>query len=124
MTGTLHGFDTQEPAIRELRRKIRYATEADNPQLLSLWLSMEETLAPACATSRWRLYAAEFRLLLDTLADDLIPNHWRTLCMDQIYRPLAALSRIADGEPRRRQLNELLYELRTTSHFFQASLTG
>lgn len=110
--------------IDNVRSKIRYAYEPDNPGLINLWLKMEEENAPLCPLARWQLYVNESRLLLDVLADDLLPGHWRCLCLDYINRPLTALRRIAVTDDNRRQLNQLTYELRVTSHFFQAGITG
>ena len=118
------GCGMQEPAINNMRHKIRYAQEADNPKLIALWLAMEYSLSPATKSSHWLLYVTEFHLLLDTLADDLLPNHWRRLCLDNINRPLAALRGMAYSNLNKQQLNQLFYELRTTSHFFQTGIAG
>ncbi|EPJ48724.1 MAG: hypothetical protein OFPI_28240 [Osedax symbiont Rs2] len=63
-------FHIQDPAINSLRRKIRQGLEADNPSLIALWLSMEEVQLDYRQELRWSLYIAQFKLLLDTFADD------------------------------------------------------
>ncbi len=72
----------------------------------------------------WLLYMAEYRLLLDTLSDDMLEGHWRIWCLDNIYKPLSALTRLVDTDVQQQQLNHLFYELRVTSQFFKAGLTA
>ncbi|EPJ45962.1 MAG: hypothetical protein OFPII_23020 [Osedax symbiont Rs1] len=116
-------FRAQDPAINQLRHKIRYALDDDNPGLLPLWLAMEESLDCCCNSANWQLYHAEYRLLLDALSDDLLPGHWRSWCLDNISKPLMSLQRIAISREQSQQLNKLFYELRVVSHFFQGGLT-
>ena len=112
-------FIIQDPAINQLRHKIRYALEEDNPALVTLWLSMEDSIKSAEASSCWQLYCAQYQLLIDTLSDDLLPTHWRVCALDNIYRPLCSLQRIATSQKQCQHLNKLYYELRVTSNFFQ-----
>ncbi len=116
-------FRAQDPAINQLRHKIRYALDDDNPSLLPLWLAMEDSLNCCDNSANWQLYHAEYRLLLDALSDDLLPVHWRSWCLDNIYKPLMSLQRIAISEEQSQQLNRLFYELRVVSHFFQGGLS-
>ncbi|NQZ31124.1 MAG: hypothetical protein HRU06_07595 [Oceanospirillaceae bacterium] len=116
-------FSTQDPAINQLRHKIRYALEEDNPGLVTLWLSMEDSVKSAEISSCWHLYCAQYKLLIDTLSDDLLPKHWRVCCLDNIYRPLSSLQRIAITHDQRQHLNKLYYELRVISLFFQNGLS-
>ncbi len=43
-------------------------------------------------------------------------------CLDNIYQPLSALSRLVDSEIQKQELKQLFYELRVTSQFFKAGL--
>ncbi|WP_076411855.1 hypothetical protein [Shewanella sp. UCD-KL12] len=117
-------FDSQDPAINMLRHKVRYAEESDNPGLIPIWLSMEEAGMGGSKEEAWLLYMAEYRLLLDTLSDDMLEGHWRIWCLDNIYKPLSALTRLVDTDVQQQQLNHLFYELRVTSQFFKAGLTA
>lgn len=108
----------RDPAVALLREKVRYAHEPDNPQLLRRWFELEDATFGTGVSDRWRLHVAQFRLLLDVFADDVLPAHWRTLCLDNIARPLAELSRLADDSERHRELQQLMRELRVVSHFF------
>ena len=76
----------------------------------------------ACKHAAWSLHVAEYRLLLDTLADDMLEGHWRLWCLDNIYKPLCALSRLVDTDIQKLELEKLFYELRVTSQFFKAGL--
>jgi hypothetical protein len=115
-------FKTHDPAINNLRRKIREGLEADNPSLISLWLTMEEVEFAKKRELRWSLYLAQFKLLLETFADDLIVGHWRAICLDNIYKPLSGLQRLAFNQPQHDQIRLLQHELRATSHFFQYAI--
>ncbi|MGB1239151.1 MAG: hypothetical protein ACPG4U_13120 [Pseudomonadales bacterium] len=111
-------LQTFDPAINNLRQKIRHGSEADNPSLIAMWLSMEELEFARHRGLRWALYCAQFRLLLDAFADDLVASHWRALCLDNIYRPLCSLQRQAFCEGRKAHIMRLQYELRITSQYF------
>ena len=115
-------FHIQDPAINGLRRKIRQGLEADNPSLIALWLSMEEVHLDYRHELRWSLYIAQFTLLLDTFADDLIVKHWRFTCLDNICKPLANLQRLVVNYQQKEQFRKLQHELRVTSHYFQYAL--
>jgi len=117
-------FTFQDPAINQLRKKIRYGLEEDNPGLLSLWLSMEDSaLSNNNPHDNWQSYCAQFNLLIDVLSDDLIPKHWRANCLNTIYNPLCSLQRNAINPQRLQQLNKLYVELRVVSNFFQQGLS-
>lgn len=111
-------FHTQDAAINNLRRKVRDGLEADNPSLIALWLSMEEVEFAKRRELRWSLYLAQFKWLLEAFADDLVAPQWRVTCLDNIYRPLSGLQRLAMKEKQKDQIRLLQHELRVTSHFF------
>lgn len=115
-------FQHQDPAINALREKVRYATEEDNPGLVLLWLSAEETSLNNDIDAARALFQAQYQLLLDTLADDLIPSHWRLWCLDNIYRPLQGLSRLAGTAKQQAHLRSLLVELRLTTQYCRTAL--
>ena len=119
-----HYFSIQTPAINNLRQNLRYAEDHTNPQLMTLWLMSEQALIDDNHSSRWALYQAEFHLLLDTISDNLLPLHWRQLCLDNIYKPLTDLSRISACENTKKQLRYLWLELNVTSNYFQESLNS
>ncbi|MGB3619823.1 MAG: hypothetical protein WBA20_00580 [Ketobacter sp.] len=65
---------------------------------------------------------AQFQLLMDTIADECLPPHWRCQCLDHVHIPLLALRRLADCRHSRAQVICFFHELRVTSHYFQSSL--
>lgn len=64
------------------------------------------------------IYQGQFRLLLDAICDNLLPAHWRQLCLDNIYRPLTDLNRISQCEASKERLRHLWLELNITSQYF------
>lgn len=118
---------TQSPTktheyIRALELKVRYAKEPNNPGLITHWL----TLARCADTTYLSLrehYEHQFRLLLDTLADELLPAHWRRCCLDNINRPLLAMQRLSASSEHRMYMHRLNYELNVTCHYAAQSMT-
>lgn len=111
--------------LSRLRKKIRYGEEPDNPDLLSYWFQLETTLAEKnfiTTDSRRELFENQFALLLDALADELVPRQWRCLCLDNIYRPLGELKRLIRDPRQADRHRALLAELATTSRYVQHSL--
>lgn len=112
-------FPSNDPAINALRRKVRHGSEANHPELVRIWLDAEDAhLTEHSPEQRWQLQCAIFKLLLDTFADDLVPSHWRCLCLDHLYLPLGELSRRANSGTQQQQLRELRHEMRVTSQYF------
>ena len=96
--------------------------EPDNPLLINQFLNFKlDVITPNKVLYREQLLA-QFQLLIDTIADELLPAHWRRQCLDNIYRPLQALQRIADSAHNQQQVLTLTHELRVISHYLQAGL--
>lgn len=108
----------------KLRNKIRHGEEPDNPMLISLWLSFEEDYRDINKgnSSLEVHYEQQFNLLLETIADELIPVHWRRVCLDNIYKPLSSLRRIAKDTESQHKVSRLLYELSVTCRYLEGSL--
>jgi hypothetical protein len=116
-------FTIQTTAINGIRHKVRYAEDENNPQLLSFWLMAEQALFASSDINidddeKWQMYQGQFRLLLDVICDNLIPEHWRQLCLDNIYRPLTELNRISHCDISKKRLRHLWLELNITSQYF------
>ena len=112
-----------DPACDQLAEKIRRGDEADNPMLISLWLTA--TSANPANASRRQLRAkfeAQFRLLLETIVDELVPAHWRMTCLDHVYRPLSSLQRISDCAQSEQQIRCLLIELSVNCRYVKDGL--
>lgn len=121
-----------ESNLAQLRHKVRWAVEPDNPQLITHWLARERccnlrsiSQAPCgcCSTARQRRrYHFQFQLLLGTVLDDLLPAHWRCSCLDHIYKPLCGLKQLCDNPAREAHVRRLYQELAISSRYVQAGL--
>jgi len=105
-----------------LKRNIRYGTMPNTPLLLKYYLDILPADNQSFA-SYWSHYEDQFRLLIDTIADDCIEGHWRCLCLDYIYLPLKALHELSDCPNCQKKLAALRTELRVISNYFQVSMT-
>lgn len=117
-----------------LRRKIRYAEEADNPLLFSHFLSIDFNTPidnhsdgehKQCIVTKAKQRAcllAQFELLLVTLSDQSIPMHWRLQCLDHINKPLFTLQRLVDDEDSAEQVKGLFIELKMINQSLLYSL--
>ena len=105
-----------------LRQKIRNAEEPDNPGLIRQFLDLPPTTNQNTKAVYCAHLLAQFQLLLDTLADECLPPHWRCQCLDHIYIPLFSLQCMAECKQSKRQVLSLIHELRVTSHYLQPGL--
>ena len=104
-----------------LEQKIRQGLEPDNPVLIHLWLSCQQTENLPIDTLRVK-HTAQFRLLLETVLDELVPAHWRRTCLDNIYLPLSALKKLSNSESSEQQLRDLFNELAISTRYVESSL--
>lgn len=110
---------TANQHIVKLQHQIRYATSPDSPELIGVWLRMTQDASKTLsAKNRRAQHRAEFRLLLDTYCDELLPTHWRDTCLNAINRPLVALNGLSQSADHQKEIKALLNELRVTSHFY------
>lgn len=111
------------PAQEVLKHKIRYAVEPDNPMLVKLWLGtdLEESLSHSLMR---RQYLSQFNLLLETVLDELIPTHWRRICLDNIYLPLCGLKKLVNDDDSEKQLQNLFNELAISTRYVERSLSS
>ena len=112
----------QHEYMQILAFKVRYAKEPDNPGLISHWLALERCV-DKCYQPQREHYERQFRLLLDAIADELLPGHWRRCCLDNINRPLSVLQRLSAAPEHRTYMQTLNYELNVTSHYVANSMT-
>lgn len=69
-------------------------------------------------------YESQFRLLMEVVVDEILPPHWRCLCLDQIYKPLFAMRRLATDPNSEAYVRALQQELSITTRYVQASLSS
>jgi hypothetical protein len=91
--------------------QIRCALVPDEPRLIEHYLAEGRYLARFTPTSSWSLAHATFRLLLGTALDQALPWHWRSLCLDQAWRPLRDLRNCALQPCQLRQWHSCAYQL-------------
>ncbi len=82
--------------LEVLKRKIRRAEEPDNPQLLKEYFSLEQKLETPTRLDGLLRLLHQCKLLLDTIEDKTLPPHWRELCLNQVYKPIARLDRFGN----------------------------
>lgn len=73
-------------------------------------------------SDHWQCLEDQFRILLDTVADECLPVHWRQLCLDSIYKPLSGLWHLADSESGRTKVRQLFTELRIIGKYLEPGL--
>ena len=105
-----------------LHQKIRSAAEPNNPKIIDDFLSLRAFETMHSTIQRREYLSTQFQLLLETIADECLPPHWRCLCLNRIHYPILALQQMADCVHSKRQVRLLMHELRMTSHFLQAGL--
>tara|TARA_Y100000034_G_C6631509_1_gene275713 strand:- start:6 stop:365 length:360 start_codon:yes stop_codon:yes gene_type:complete len=107
-----------------LRNKIRFGLEPDNPALIALWLANECDVNSTNKDYRElsKMYEQQFRLLLETIIDELVPAYWRRTCLDYIYRPLSSLQRIAITDEGQALVRKLNYELTVSCQYIEGGL--
>lgn len=109
----------QKSILPRLRAAVRQGSDPDNPALLYYWFEFERVAileaSSECLREKCR---HQFRLLIDTYSDLLVPRQWRILCLDNIYRPFEELRLLVRSEQQRKELLQLEFELRIIAHFF------
>ncbi|MFK3969700.1 FagA protein [Pseudomonas sp. NPDC087358] len=80
---------------RALSLRIRCALDSDEPRVIDHYLAEGRYLARFTATPQALIAESTFRLLIDTARDTALPWHWRSLCLDQAWRPLRDLQALA-----------------------------
>lgn len=112
-----------------LSHLVRYGLRPEQPRLMQRWLAQSKQ-AKLDDEALWLLHEHQFYLLLETLCDDLVPSHWRSLCLDHIYQPLMALNELAKScelspeqyDMAQARIRRLGRELTITGQYAAASL--
>ncbi|PKG37782.1 hypothetical protein [Psychromonas sp. Urea-02u-13] len=116
MTQSFKMFTVQEPEINQIRHTVRYGKEANNPNLLNIWFAMEQVSHQQDTDSKRQMYHAQCQLLIETLYDETVIEHWRSWCLDNINKPLLGLQRLVTTKKQQVQLNNLYVALRSASN--------
>ena len=110
-----------DPTMKELEKCVRRGENPDSPELLYAYLDLYKTKFPKVPVQASQAYlTGVVDLLLDTICDPLVPYQWRTLCLDNIYKPVFDLSNLPRTETNRKILRNKIYEIGVlTRHLFK-----
>lgn len=105
-----------------LAHKVRYAIHENSPEIIKSWLQATSPSQVESIQACRRIYRYQFKLLMETICDDIIPGHWRRTCLDNIYKPLHGFQRVALC-PHSRHILKLMYaELNQSIKYFGKSM--
>lgn len=107
-----HRADLASP-LESAGHAVRCCLAPDEPQLLFSYLALCERQAAGWSPQAWCVWREATRLLLGTVSDCALPMHWRCLCLDALYRPLAGLAGTADTPARQAELAGLRWDVVT-----------
>lgn len=110
----------QTLSIAQLEQHIRWGTEPDSPALIDCYFNHIHNIRAATLGSaqQVQLYLQTARLLLDTICDCCVAEHWRRQCLNVIYRPLFAAKRHAIMSSDLQQIRHFQNEMRILTHYF------
>lgn len=89
------------------RTAIRCGLRHDEPRLIDWHFATGVDLVAHGLLNPWRMGFGSLNLLLDTASDTMLPWHWRSLCLDNVYRPLQLLHDLPKNCARRRSLEKV-----------------
>ncbi len=98
---------------RTLSFRIRCALTPDEPRLIDHYLAEGRYLARFTATPQRMIAETSFRLLMDTARDTMLPWHWRSLCVDQAWRPLRDLQALIQSPADQQRWQACTWQLST-----------
>ncbi len=105
--------------FKALEAAVRYGSQPDHPHLLYQYLDMGTQQAKEHSKAgAWQLHLQLFNTLLDTICDTTVAQHWRCLCLDNIYHPLQVMEQLAQSSEQQAQVHHLRYALYTLSDYF------
>ena len=113
MGPVLHPLPAHLENWRTLSFRIRCALEPDEPRLIDHYLAEGRYLARFTATPQRLIAETSFRLLMDTARDTMLPWHWRSLCVDQAWRPLRDLQALINSPADQQRWQACTWQLAT-----------
>lgn len=107
--------------VSTLQKQVRYGTLPDDPNILESYLRSSEFSSNypkklAKLSSRKAL-----NTLIETICDDLVPQHWREHCLNNLYRPLASLYRLTNDEEERSALKKEHHRISILCNYFMGT---
>ena len=123
MEESLHSGTAANDYVHFIQRQVRFAKDPDSPWLITHFLDIDTCHKHSFKDLKHH-YERQFRLLLETVADELLPGHWRCCCLDNIHKPLSKLAGLFKDRPdEQAYLGKLRYELNMTCHYVLPGLT-
>ena len=105
--------------VREIERDIRWGRLPDRPDILYQYLLDCEADAMTLENSIAKdLFRQLVDLFLEVICDACVPYHWRCLCLDNIYRPMACLRKRAGTPIERLELSRKTHEINVLAGYF------
>lgn len=83
-----------------LKPLIRNAAFPDDPMLINHYFEAKKNIASHCISTvqERKAFYQMAMLLIDTFCDTYLPEHWRRVCLDNLYRPVLHLQKLADTQ--------------------------
>ncbi|MEM7099155.1 MAG: FagA protein [Pseudomonadota bacterium] len=103
-------------ATASLEEHIRFALKPDEPRLLSTYLDLcDEVVGEAPGRIKRYFYRRAYSVLIAAIEDETNPMHWRWLCLDNIYRTLQGLQRLARSAEDVREVQSCSFRMQQLS---------
>lgn len=102
-----------------LEKTIKTASQPDSPTILFCYLQLTESYAKKRTKDlQIQIYTHTLDLLLDVFCDTYLAKHWRELCLNNCYKPLTALNKLAESDAEKKYVRQQYEKFRTLSHYF------
>lgn len=98
--------------LESIRRKIRRATEPNNPNLLSRFFELDQIQKNSSPIFQKLHAKRQCTLLLETILDDSLAPQWREHCLNLIHRPLSIFQRLSDTRENNLEISAIFSSLR------------
>ncbi|MEM6987415.1 MAG: hypothetical protein AAF499_12850 [Pseudomonadota bacterium] len=110
--------------IAWLERVVRSGELPDRSDLIITWFVLTTAKPTEPLLNQLNTHHRQVLVLLDAIADDLVPTSWRRCCVNNINRPMNALSQLVRCDCNRRALNQLEHEVRQTLAYYEPALSN
>lgn len=116
----------QSTELNKLEILVRQGLYPDTPSVLSNYLESADDIVNSIssANQEWQIFSRVSKTLLDTICDEYVSSHWRTLCLDNIYKPILKLQGLASTSQEKELTRLFQYKLSVLGqHFSTESYT-
>ena len=115
-------FSETDRENQELRNRIRWGDFPDEPNILYSYIDICKGVAGSGDKEFSKnTFFNLIDLLLETACDPCVPYHWRSLCLNNIYHPLYALSDLAENEYEIEKFRKKKHEIRLLTEYLFVS---